>query len=117
MDRRLDTGRFQYLLERARWDADAARNVLRQYVVEQLGTHNAALIVDETGFCQERGVFRRGVQRQYSGTTGRIENSLMGVFFIMPAMAVAPSSTASFICLNRGSMTRSVVMLRTFAIR
>lgn len=38
-----------HLLERAQWDADAARNILREYVVEQLGESDAVLIVDETG--------------------------------------------------------------------
>ena len=69
----------QYLLERARWDADAARDVLRQYVVEQLGTCDAVLVVDETGFVK-KGEHSAGVQRQYSGTAGRIENSQIGVF-------------------------------------
>jgi len=69
----------QYLLERARWDADAARDVLRQYVVEQLGTSDAVLVVDETGFVK-KGEHSAGVQRQYSGTAGRIENSQIGVF-------------------------------------
>jgi SRSO17 transposase len=69
----------QYLLERARWDADAARDVLRQYVVEQLGTGDAVLVVDETGFVK-KGEHSAGVQRQYSGTAGRIENSQIGVF-------------------------------------
>jgi SRSO17 transposase len=69
----------QYLLERARWDADAARDVLRQYVVEQLGTGDAVLVVDETGFVKKGG-HSAGVQRQYSGTAGRIENSQIGVF-------------------------------------
>ncbi|KVZ10406.1 IS701 family transposase [Burkholderia ubonensis] len=69
----------QYLLERARWDADAARDVLRHYVVEQLGAHDAVLVVDETGFIK-KGEHSAGVQRQYSGTAGRIENSQIGVF-------------------------------------
>jgi SRSO17 transposase len=69
----------QYLLERARWDADAARDVLRQYVVEQLATSDAVLVVDETGFVK-KGKHSAGVQRQYSGTAGRIENSQIGVF-------------------------------------
>jgi SRSO17 transposase len=69
----------QYLLERARWDANTARDVLRQYVVEQLGTGDAVLVVDETGFVK-KGEHSAGVQRQYSGTAGRIENSQIGVF-------------------------------------
>ncbi|SAL07157.1 hypothetical protein AWB78_08447 [Caballeronia calidae] len=69
----------QHLLERAQWDADAARDVLREYVVEQLGEREAVLIVDETGFLK-KGEHSAGVQRQYSGTAGRIENSQIGVF-------------------------------------
>ena len=38
----------QHLLERAQWDAEAARDVLREYVVEQIGEREAVLIVDET---------------------------------------------------------------------
>ena len=45
----------QHLLERAQWDADAARDVLREYVVEQLGERDAVLIVDETGFVKKGG--------------------------------------------------------------
>jgi SRSO17 transposase len=69
----------QHLLERAAWDADAARDILREYVVEQLGEREAVLIVDETGFLK-KGEHSAGVQRQYSGTAGRIENSQIGVF-------------------------------------
>ncbi|WP_323071811.1 IS701 family transposase [Mycetohabitans endofungorum] len=69
----------QYLLDRARWDVHAVRDVLRQYVVEQLGATDAVLIVDETGFVK-KGEHSVGVQRQYSGTAGRIENSQIGVF-------------------------------------
>ena len=69
----------QHLLERAQWDPDAARDVLREYVVEQLGEREAVLIVDETGFIK-KGEHSAGVQRQYSGTAGRIENSQIGVF-------------------------------------
>lgn len=62
-----------------RWDADAVRDDLRAYVVEHLGDPDAVLVLDETGFLKkgERSV---GVQRQYSGTAGRIENCQIGVF-------------------------------------
>lgn len=69
----------QRLLNTARWDAEAARDVLRAYVVEALGDEEAVLIVDETGFLK-KGAHSVGVQRQYSGTAGRIENSQIGVF-------------------------------------
>ena len=70
---------FQRLLGRARWDADAVRNDLRNYVVEHLGEADGVLIVDETGFLK-KGVKSAGVARQYSGTAGRIENCQIGVF-------------------------------------
>jgi len=70
---------LQRLLGRARWDADAVRDDLRDYVVEHLGEPDGVLIVDETGFLK-KGTKSAGVARQYSGTAGRIENSQIGVF-------------------------------------
>jgi SRSO17 transposase len=61
--------RVQHLLDRARWDADAARDKLRHYVVEELSSPDAVLIVDETGFLK-KGLHSAGVKRQYSGTAG-----------------------------------------------
>jgi len=69
----------QRLLNAARWDADAVRDDLRAYVIEQLGDPDGVLIVDETGFLK-KGTKSVGVQRQYSGTAGRIENCQIGVF-------------------------------------
>ena len=69
----------QDFLSRAQWDADAVRDDLQAYVVEQLGDPGAVLVLDETGFLK-KGAKSAGVQRQYSGTAGRIENSQVGVF-------------------------------------
>lgn len=69
----------QRLLRTADWDADAVRDDLRDYVVEQLGAADGVLIVDETGFVK-KGRKSVGVKRQYSGTAGRIENCQIGVF-------------------------------------
>ena len=69
----------QDFLARMRWDADAVRDDLRGYVVEHLGDRHAVLVVDETGFVK-KGTKSAGVQRQYSGTAGRIENCQIGVF-------------------------------------
>ncbi|GII56033.1 transposase [Planotetraspora thailandica] len=71
--------RMQRLLVSARWDARGVRADLRAYVVEALGHRDAVLIVDETGFIK-KGTKSAGVQRQYSGTAGRIENCQLGVF-------------------------------------
>jgi SRSO17 transposase len=70
---------MQRLLAAADWDADAVRDDLRDYVVEQLGDPAAVLVVDETGFLK-KGSKSAGVARQYSGTAGRIENCQIGVF-------------------------------------
>ena len=69
----------QRLLYNYRWDADQVRDDLRDYVVEHLGDANGVLVVDETGFLK-KGDKSAGVQRQYSGTAGRIENCQVGVF-------------------------------------
>jgi len=70
---------MQRLLNGAGWDAYAVRDDLRVYVVEHLGDPGAVLVVDETGFLK-KGTKSAGVQRQYSGTAGRIENCQIGVF-------------------------------------
>jgi SRSO17 transposase len=71
---------FQHLLGRADWDAEAARDLLRGYAWEHLADPDGGvLVIDETGFLK-KGVKSAGVQRQYSGTAGRIENCQIGVF-------------------------------------
>ncbi|MGH8883553.1 MAG: IS701 family transposase, partial [Stackebrandtia sp.] len=70
---------MQRLLRTAVWDADGLRDDVRSYVVDHLGHPDGVLIPDETGFLK-KGVCSVGVQRQYSGTAGRIENSQVAVF-------------------------------------
>ena len=69
----------QRLLYNYRWDADLVRDDLRDYLVDHLGYGDGVLVVDETGFLK-KGEKSAGVQRQYSGTAGRIENCQIGVF-------------------------------------
>jgi SRSO17 transposase len=70
----------QRLLNAARWDADAVRDDLREYVVEYLGEEaSGVLIVDETGFLK-KGEKSVGVARQYTGTAGDTVNCQVGVF-------------------------------------
>jgi SRSO17 transposase len=70
---------MHHLLAGARWDADAIRDDLRGYVVEHLGSADAVLVVDEAGDVK-KGTASAGVQRQYSGTAGRVENCQVAVF-------------------------------------
>ena len=69
----------QRLLSTYVWDADLVRDDLARYVVEHLADADGVLVVDETGFLK-KGNKSVGVQRQYSGTAGRIENCQIGVF-------------------------------------
>jgi SRSO17 transposase len=75
---------LQHLLARAVWDADAVRDDLRGYVVDHFGDAGAVLVVDETGDLK-KGIHSVGVQRQYTGTAGRIENSQVAVFLAYAA--------------------------------
>lgn len=70
---------MQRLLATADWDPDRVRDDLRAYVVEHLGDPSAVLVVDETGFLK-KGTTSVGVQRQYSGTAGKVDNCQLGVF-------------------------------------
>ncbi len=60
------------------------RDDLRDYVVDAFGDRSAVLILDETGDVK-KGVHSVGVQRQYSGTAGRIENSQVAVYLTYAA--------------------------------
>lgn len=71
--------RMQQFIGRGRWSADELRDVLQKYVKEKFQDESAVLVVDETGFLKQ-GKMSAGVQRQYSGTAGRIENCQIGVF-------------------------------------
>jgi SRSO17 transposase len=82
---------MQRLLATADWDPDLVRDDLRAYVVEHLGDPQAVLVVDETGFLK-RGTTSVGVQRQYSGTAGKVDNCQLGVF-----LAYASSRGRAFI--------------------
>ena len=76
-----DTGpwRQQAILGRGRWDADALRDVVRDYAIEHLGTDDAVLVIDETGFLKQ-GKASCGVARQYTGSAGKVTNCQIGVF-------------------------------------
>jgi SRSO17 transposase len=75
---------MQRLLGEAVWDADKVRDDIRGYAVEELGDPAAVLILDDTGDLK-KGVHTVGVQRQYTGTAGRIENSQVAVFLAYAA--------------------------------
>jgi SRSO17 transposase len=71
--------RQQAVLGRSRWQADALRDLVRDYVVEELAEPDAVLVLDETGFLKQ-GSASCGVARQYTGSAGKITNCQIGVF-------------------------------------
>ncbi len=71
--------RQQSVLGRANWDADALRDVVRDYALETLADPDATLVIDETGFLKQ-GKASCGVGRQYTGSAGKITNCQIGVF-------------------------------------
>jgi SRSO17 transposase len=70
---------MQRLFATARWDEDLVRDDLRGYVTAALGDPAGVLIGDDTGF-EKKGSCSAGVQRQYTGTAGKITNCQVGVF-------------------------------------
>ena len=71
--------RQQAILGRGRWEADALRDVVRDYALASLADQDAVLVLDETGFLKQ-GKSSCGVARQYTGSAGKVTNCQIGVF-------------------------------------
>jgi len=70
---------LQQFIYRGTYSSESLRNELRGYVSENLGEAEGTLVVDDTGFIKQ-GVKSCGVQRQYTGTLGKVCNCQLGVF-------------------------------------
>ena len=91
----------QRLLYNYRWDANLVRDDLVGYVVEHLGDTDAVVVVDETGFLK-KGNKSVGVQRQYSGTAGRIETARLACSWPMREPRAEPCWTGNCTCPRCG---------------
>jgi SRSO17 transposase len=74
---------LQRFLNLTPWGADALRDLVVAYAMERFADPQSVLIADPTGFARKSA----GVQRQYSGTMGRIDNCQIGTFlaYVNPA--------------------------------
>ena len=81
---------MQRLLNASRWDVNSVRDDLVAYVREHLADPAAILVIDETGFLK-KGTKSAGVQRQYCGTAGKLDNCQVGVF--LTYSSVVPAQT------------------------
>jgi SRSO17 transposase len=70
---------LQHLLAGAVWDHDGIRDDIRDYLLEHLADPAAVLVVDETGDLK-KGTHTVGVQRQYTGTAGKVDNAQVAVY-------------------------------------
>ncbi|MBX6391819.1 MAG: transposase [Frankia sp.] len=92
---------MQHFLADAVCDDDGLRTDLRDYVIEQFGDPEAVFVFDETGDVK-KGTMTVGVQRQYTGTAGRIENAQVAVYLTYAPRPGTPSSTTRCTCRPRG---------------
>ena len=95
--------RQQAILGRGRWDADALRDVVREYAQETLSDGDAVLVIDETGFLKQ-GKASCGVARQYTGSAGRSRTDRSGCSPPTCRGTVMPSSTGHSIYQRNGRM-------------
>jgi len=70
---------MQRFVSDAPWDDGKMTTKYRSLVSEDLGSPEAALIFDESGFIK-KGQDSIGVARQYCGTVGKVDNCQVGVF-------------------------------------
>jgi SRSO17 transposase len=83
--------RLEWLLNGAKWDADALRDQVRAYVVEHLGHPDGVLVADDTQAIK-KGDKSVGVAPQHCGATGQIENCQ-----VMPMLTYASPLGHAFI--------------------
>lgn len=95
----------QAILGRGRWDADALRDTVRDYVVEHFADVDAMLVIDEANFLEQkkrRAAWIGSIWVQLAKSSiARLASSL-----IRSLVMVTPSSTVPCICLRAGRRTR-----------
>jgi SRSO17 transposase len=70
---------LQRFLNLSPWKVDRLLELNRDYIMEHFASPLAILVADPTGFAK-KGTKSVGVQRQYSGTLGRVDNCQIATF-------------------------------------
>ena len=70
---------IQFFVGAGKWDDEAVMGELRQHVREELADPDGVVIVDPSGF-PKKGAESCGVDRQWCGRLGKVENCQIGVF-------------------------------------
>jgi len=78
LDARVAPRSLQEFLAIHRWDEEAVRKRVQEIVARDHGDPNAIAVIDETSFAK-KGEKTAGVQRQYCGATGKIDNCVVSV--------------------------------------
>ena len=97
--------RLLHFVSCAPWDDRAVRRVAAHYAVDAMVEREPveAWILDDTGFLKQ-GSHSVGVQRQYTGSAGKITNCQIGVFASYVSRHGHASLIVRFICQRSGRM-------------
>ena len=93
--------RQQAILGRGRWDADALRDIVRDYVVETVAADDAVLVLDETGFLKQ-GKASCGVAANTRARPARSRTARSASLRPTSRGMATPSSTGRCICPKPG---------------
>jgi len=78
-----DEQAYQHFLSNSPWDERPVLNQVAREADRLLGgTANTALLIDEVGFTK-KGTQSVGVNRQYNGRLGKVDNCQVGVFTVL----------------------------------
>ncbi|CDH34344.1 conserved hypothetical protein [Xenorhabdus bovienii str. Intermedium] len=103
----------QHLLERAHWDVDVARDILRDYVIEHLGDEQECSLWMKPALSKKAPILPacnvNTVAPPDASKTVR-----QASFSVMPVRAAMLLLTGRYTCPNPGRMTRPAVKPRAF---
>lgn len=84
---------LQEFLSHLPWDHAAAQRLLLRQVAQRHGARLSVGVIDESAHAKQGGK-TPGVQRQYCGQTGKIDNCVVGVHLLLAAPGHKPDDSA-----------------------